>query len=361
MKYTERVQVGSIGTLVGAVVLLGLLCGPALIGAAWRNAGMLALRDALLAQADSAPGTYPLLAVLDESAATARAMRSLRRGMAVDQDGPHGRWALGRAALATGEPQMAAGVLKPLVGDVGRNPLLYHDVLAALSRGGGPEEVVALYELAPPLYRDQVISDTVALAYLDLATGRQGDEETRGQGDGETGRQGEVGQWLERALVLRPGDLYVHYYLWKQAQGAGETEAVAAYREALTDFSPGAIHPADERLVDYAAAVMPALLKDELWSREKMLNVVSFLVWQHSEAAGAERLLERLEEYYPAEPDWPFYLAELYCCRGDLERAEAAYRRALEIAPDYAQAYLRIGMLYETRAEEQAVESLLAE
>ena len=89
--------------------------------------------------------------------------------------------------------------------------------------------------------------------------------------------------------------------------------------------------------------------------------MVSFLVWQHSEAAGTERLLERLEEYDPAEPDWPFYLAELYRCRGDLERAEVAYRRALEIAPDYAQAYLRIGMLYEARAEEQAVESLLAE
>jgi tetratricopeptide (TPR) repeat protein len=58
-------------------------------------------------------------------------------------------------------------------------------------------------------------------------------------------------------------------------------------------------------------------------------------------------LLERLIERYPAEPDWPFYLAELYHRRGDLDRAEAAYRQVLETDPDYAQAYLRLGMIYE--------------
>ena len=48
MRYTELVRVEFIGALAGAIVLLGLLLGPALVGAAWHNTGMLALRDALL-------------------------------------------------------------------------------------------------------------------------------------------------------------------------------------------------------------------------------------------------------------------------------------------------------------------------
>ena len=63
------------------------------------------------------------------------------------------------------------------------------------------------------------------------------------------------------------------------------------------------------------------------------------------------REFEQLAERYPTEPEWPFYLAELYHRRGDLDRAEAAYQQVLAVDPEYAQAYLRIGMLYETRAE----------
>jgi tetratricopeptide (TPR) repeat protein len=33
--------------------------------------------------------------------------------------------------------------------------------------------------------------------------------------------------------------------------------------------------------------------------------------------------------------------------RGKLDQAETAYRQMLEIDPSYAQAYLRIGMIYE--------------
>jgi len=64
-----------------------------------------------------------------------------------------------------------------------------------------------------------------------------------------------------------------------------------------------------------------------------------------------ERLLEHLIARYPGEPDWPFYLAELYHRRGDLEWAEEVYRQVLAVDPEYAQAYLRIGMVYEARAE----------
>ena len=272
----------------------------------------------------------------------AQAMRYLRRAVALDRDGPAARWGLGRAALAAGDAETAADALGPLAGSAERNPLLYDDVLMALSYSGRPAEVIALYESIPALQRTGAISDVVALAYLDLVTGGSGDE--------RTGGQGEVGQWLERSNALRPGDLYASYHLWRQARERGDLEAATVYSETLAYFPLEAVHPADERLLGYAADVIPALVEESLWDREKTLNVVSFLVWQHYEAAGTERLLEQLIERYPAEPDWPFYLAELYHRRGDLDWAEAAYRQVLEVDPTYAQAYLRLGMIYEERA-----------
>ena len=168
--------------------------------------------------------------------------------------------------------------------------------------------------------------------------------------DGQIRGQGEVIPWLERASTLRPGDLYVNYHLWRQGLENDDPANAAVYSETLIYFPLEAVHPGDDRLLDYVADVIPALLDDGLWSREKTLNVVSFLVWQHNRATGAERLLKQLMERYPADPDWPFYLAELYHRRGDLERAEAAYRQVLAMDPNYAQAYLRMGMIYEERA-----------
>jgi tetratricopeptide (TPR) repeat protein len=172
-------------------------------------------------------------------------------------------------------------------------------------------------------------------------TGKQGYQGTRGQV--------EIAHWLEQAHALRPGDLYVNYHLWQQAREAGDAEAAAAYGEALTHFYLEAIYPVDERLLHHAAEVIPALIEEGLWDRGQALNVVSFLVWQHDRAAGVERLIERLAERYPAEPEWPFYLAELYHRRGDLERARVVYQQVLAAHPEYAQAVLRLGMVAEAR------------
>jgi tetratricopeptide (TPR) repeat protein len=331
--------------LLGILVLQLLLHGSALMSAVSSNAGMLMLCNGLMAQADSAPGTYPVYRALDDTSVAARAMRSLRRAIALNGDSLSARWALGRAALAAGDAETAASTLEPLMGGkIGHNPLLYRDVLTALSYGGRPESVVALYESASSLQRTQAISDAVALAYLDLAT--------RGQGDGG---QGEVRQWLERARGLRPGDLYVNYCLWKQAREAGDMAAAAIYSETLAYFPLEAIHPADERLLNYAADAIPDLLEEGLWDRDKALNTVSFLVWQHNGAAGVERLLERLIERYSSEPDWPFYLAELYHRQGSLAQAEAAYQQVLAVDPAYTQAYLRLGMVAETGCKSPVV------
>jgi tetratricopeptide (TPR) repeat protein len=328
--------------LVGTMILLLLLRGRAITSALWTNAGMLLLRDAHLTQVDRVPDTDTVLDALGENAAAARAVQYLRQAVALNGDDPVARWGLGRAALAVGDAGTAADALGPLAGSAGHDPLLYNDVLVALSYGGQPEGVVALYDSVPPMQRTQAISDVVALAYLDLAAGEQV--------GGETGGQGGVGQCLQQASALRPSDLYANYHLWRRALQSGDLAGATVYSETLTYFSLEAVHPADERLLEYAADVIPALLEDGLWDRERTLNVVSFLVWQHNQAAGTARLLERLIERYPAEPEWSFYLAELYHRRGDLDQAEASYRRVLDIDPNYAQAYLRMGMIYEERA-----------
>jgi len=340
--------------LVVALVLVLLWHGPGLMSAAWGNVGMLALRDGLVAQANVAPGAYPVYAALADAPVAARAIQSLHLAMALDENNLHVRWALGRLALALGDAKTATEALEPLMGEVEHNPVLYHDVLVALSHGGRSREVIGLYESVPPPQCTQVISDVVALADLDLVTGkqRQGEGETGGQGGEGIGGQEDVRHWLAQAHVLRPGDLYINYGLWKQAREAGDIEVAAVYSEMLIHFPLEAVHPADERLLDYVADTVPCLLEEGLWDRDKTLNVVSFLVWQHSGAAGVERLLERLSGRYPTEPDWPFYLAELYHRQQVLDQAEAMYRQVLEVDRDYAQAWLRIGMLSEARAEE---------
>ena len=346
--------------LVGILALLFLLHGPSLTSAAWTNAGMLSLRDGLLAQTARASGTYPFYAVLNETPATARAMENLRRAANLNKNSLAARWALGRAALALGDGEIAAGVLEPLLNKAEVNPLLYLNMLSAASHGGRPEEVLALYEAAPPPQHTQAISNVVALAYLDVATGRQGEGERERQGERETREQGqgdEIGGLLERVVGLRPGDLYATYNLYRLAETAGDADAATTYSETLVYFPLEAVHPTDERLLNYAAEAIPALLEDGLWDRDKTLNVVSFLVWQHNGAAGVERLLEQLSERYPAEPDWSFYLAELYHRRGDLDRAEAAYQQVLAVDPEYAQAYLRLGMVAEERGEQGAGET----
>lgn len=323
--------------LVGMLALLLLLRGPALTSAAWTNAGMLSLRDALLSRADDVPGNYPLYAVLDETPATDRAMKNLRRAANLNENGLTPRWALGRAALALGDEEVAAGALEPLVKKAEINPLLYLDMLSVSSYGGQPKDVIALYETYPLPQHTQAISDAVALAYLERSrvAERPGDPEA-----------------LVSAAALHPGDLYANYHLWRAAVESGDAQTTAVYSETLVYFPLEAVHPTDDRLLDYAAEVIPALLEEGLWDRGKTLNVASFLVWQHNRAGGVERLLKRLIERYPTEPDWPFYLAELYHRRGDLDRAEAAYRQVLALDQNYAQAYLRIGMLYEAWAEE---------
>lgn len=314
------------------IICAGLLSGPALAADALVNVGVLSLRNSLMAQGDLVPEIYPRYDVLPDNASQSCIVEHLRRAVDLDSGDYTARWALGRAALAAGDAETAAAALAPLA-DQHQNPFLYGDVVIALGRAGQYERVTELYESAPPPQPMQTISDTVALAYL-------------GQGDRDA---------LERAIALRPADLYANYFLWKWAQEERDIATTATYSDTLVYFPLEAIDPTDERFLDYAAKVIPDLLEEGLWDRDKTLNVVSFLVWQHNGARGVERLLGQLIAHYPTEPDWPFYLAELYHRRGDLRQAETAYRQVLAVDPTYAQAYLRLGMVAEAGREGESL------
>ena len=101
----------------------------------------------------------------------ARAMELLRRAASLDEDSLSAQWALGRAALASGDWQIAANALEPFVAESGRSPLSYYGAMTAFSPGGQPEEVVALYESVPAPQSTQATSDVVALAHLDIVAG----------------------------------------------------------------------------------------------------------------------------------------------------------------------------------------------
>jgi len=314
------------------IICVGLLSGPALAADALVNVGVLSLRNSLMAQGDLVPEIYPRYDVLPDNASQNCIVERLRRAVDLDSGDYTARWALGRAALAAGDAETAAAALAPLA-DQHQNPFLYGDVSIALGRAGQYERVTELYESAPPPQPMQTISDTVALAYLE-----------RGDRDA-----------LERAIALRPSDLYANYFLWKWAQEERDIATTATYSDTLVYFPLEAIDPTDERFLDYAVEAIPDLLEEGLWDRDKTLNVVSFLVWQHNGASGVERLLGQLIARYPTEPDWPFYLAELYHRRGDLRQAETAYRQVLAVDPTYAQADLRLGMVAEAGREGESL------
>jgi len=81
------------GFLIGAL----LLCAPSLASLVLGNVGMLALRDALIAQRDFVPGDYPFYAALAAGESTEHIANALRHAVALNPGSPSLRWALGCA------------------------------------------------------------------------------------------------------------------------------------------------------------------------------------------------------------------------------------------------------------------------
>jgi tetratricopeptide (TPR) repeat protein len=168
----------------------------------------------------------------------------------------------------------------------------------------------------------------------------------------DRGNRDEALRLSERALTADPSELHLLRDLMRLYRAIGDQKRADAYEEQLRYYSLGSLIVKDLPLAEYQGQAMAGLVKDGTWTHDMLLDVIAYQVWDF--AAGihgqmAERILRVLLEHWPDDADLLFYLAELYHRRGDLDQAEAAYRRVLAAEPQYAQVYLRMGQIFEAR------------
>lgn len=304
------------------------------------NVGMVQQTVALIASGNVSWGEYPLLGKLTVSDANiVSAHRLLRDAVALSENPRGAAWGLGRVNLAMGNYIEALRVLTSVQFTVKSNPFFWSDLIVAASYAGEYNRVIELFEagLAQP-NGSAVLNDAVAFAYLE-------------QFGGNPSNSLSDRSHVEAVLSVRPWDLYSNMTRWVSLSESGNVSAAATVRQALTDFSLVAIHPADERLLKYAAEVIPELYRTGVWDYERLVNVVAFLVWQHPEAEGVETLLNTLAQRYSADARWDLFAGELYQRRGQLHDAIFHYELANGKDPYLALAMLGAGIAREMQGD----------
>lgn len=325
--------------LLLALVILGT--GVVVAGAAtiMTNVGMVGYARAVIARGGVLKGEYPLygkLAASDEDIVGVR--RFLQNAVALDKEHSGAAWGLGRVNLVMGDPLAATQALTPVQSIVQHNPFLFFDILVAKSRAGQYGQAIALFEANfAQLSLSTVVSDSMAFAYLEQSAQNPADQHD-----------------AQAFLALRPWDLYSNTLRWQMLVAGNDEAAASLVRRGLSDFSLTAIHPADERLLDYATKAIPDLYRTGVWDQERLENAVAFLVWQHYDTQGVEALLRALAEQYPQEARWGFYLGELFQRRGVMDEAMAHYELASSKEPSLAQAALRLGTVHEQQGDSEA-------
>lgn len=196
------------------------------------------------------------------------------------------RWQVMRAALADDNETLAAQAVAPLLSILKNNPLLFADGLRSLELAGKTSELLTLYENNRDLEHSSLVSDTVALAYI--AEGK-----------------------LDKALVLRPEDLYLNVYLWQYSKMSQKVNLTNPIRSKLKYFSNSAIEPSNVRILSYTAKAILQLYEYGVWSREEVARVIAYLIWKHSDAVEIELLLKTLSMHYPTESIWSDLAVEL--------------------------------------------------
>jgi tetratricopeptide (TPR) repeat protein len=312
------------------------------IGNIFANVGMIKLSHALMDKRESISlNQISWRDVLKESSPGHEALKWFQ--LAIDQPWPSTSawWGLGRAGLAIGDYESAATGMRLMLEKSTPMPLAYQDALLALSLNGEHQTVIAQYEKDIPELRTAVLSDTVALAYLEQAKSSLDARD-------EIGARSD----LEKVIQLRPFDLYANAYLYRIAYNSHDIRVIATYSQTLTHFSGSAIHPADKRLLGYAIQAIPVLLEERVWDQDMVNRVVGNWIWLYPESSELELLAFSQANQRPDDANARFNLAELYQRKGKLQRAEASYNQVLNIAPEYSDAYLRLGTLCEQQIDQ---------
>lgn len=321
---------------LGLIAALGLWLAPYVLSIYHLEAGGRALDEAL---EPVFPDRLAPEQVTDAERLEA-AKAHLQSTLHWDPDSVQARRLLARIYFSQGQPEAALDVLQEAVALRPDNPLFHLELGDAYDALGRAEAAIEAYE------EGRIGSRSVPLAanYLRVA------DEKAQQGSGDQA----ISLW-RKALEADPRNLYALYRLFAMHRDLGDEKQAAQYEERLRYFELESVKvPLDFRLAAFQGRAMVGLIEDEVWEREKMLNVVSYQVWQFAEGVPGlmtNRVLETLLERWPEDADLLFYRAELYHRRDELEKAEAAYQQILDLDPEYAQAYLRLGMIYEAWAE----------
>lgn len=348
-EHPKRILLDSISSRYLAILLAALLVlnlhTQALAAYLVANVGNLfLLRSLTIGQIAVSPGSHSYHAFSRDDAGRI-AVQYLQRAMQI-ADVPSVRWALGRTAIWTGQDALALAMLQPLSEQYGGKPLFDRDLLLAFSWNNLPQDVVEYSSAFPSSLCSPLTTDTVALAYLQLARSDMGLD-----------LKASATNLVYRAHRFRPSDLFATYYLWKWALAAGDIRAAAQYRDTLIHFPPESVVPLDDRLIDLAAEVVPDLVIKGIWDQDQAQRVMSLWVVHYHWKKSVERLVQELAAQFPEQPRWLLYAAELNQRQGDWEEAQAGYRHLVAVAPDYYVAYLRLGLM----CEEQMPDCSLSE
>lgn len=318
--------------LVSSAIAMWLLATPWFFIKGWNNISLLSLNH------NSIRSFYQNSRFLDEEITSGLQF-------ALDTTPIRGSidWTLGRLAMANNDAHSAIPYFERAAFYAPSDHPIHQDLLLALSADELHERVISLYESGRFPLLNPTISDAIALAYLKI---------------GDNLDLPERSEYLLRARLVRPIDLFINYTLRKLSPNSiGEKDLSDL---SLKFFPLSALFPDDKRLRPYAVSAIVGLIEDQIWSKDSALNYTSYLIWEHSEETGVEDLLNALRSSFPFEPEWPFFLAELYFRRGEYSKAIDFYQISLELSIEdiFPQALLYLGLAIEKGCDSQSYDCI---
>ena len=165
---------------------------------------------------------------------------------------------------------------------------------------------------------------------------------------------------FKKSLLLKPNHALTHFWLSLMFELSGNTaqraggvkEALEEYREAMAHFRLTVRYGEEEWEVEESYRKMQNMAP----LLEQMEEGAGyFIVGNELFSAGrlepSLKLLKRAAELFPYNP-LPYHnIGFIYGKLGDDEKAEAAYKKSLELSSEIGDSHYRLGLLYEKKQE----------
>ena len=267
---------------------------------------------------------YPRFAVEVDPTLAHYAQRLYDISYTIDPTNQAVRWGRGRIELIMGKSVSAAETLA--INDVEPidNPLRFLDTLASHVYAEDTASVIQLAHRAPnriseSKYRDDVIA--ILLSEYQATT--------------ELQQSVNAQSLLEDAYKIRAFDLYTNYQLWLMAKHNNNAASTSIYLKSLQYYPAEAIELKNERLISFTFSIVPDMVEEGIWDKDRTINTISFWIWRYSYSNALADLITELAKRSGKEAIWYSDLGELYYRRGDLNRASRYYQLALNIDPTF--------------------------